>query len=201
MARREGGDGDSWGCVCHWREARGARDHAGAAGHEAWCRGDDAGGVEDLFFEFLFDTLLLALVEDLLLFFVGDEAGVDADAEFSKVEYTGDFVSQEFRVRVETGSYMAMMQMANRAFACLQYAMLLGWAATLHFLVMYHGGPGWGCFGSDMSLPPWYRTETMYRMKVAPWMVAAMGGKRRCIMWRGNLTINRKVLSTPMTKL
>ena len=51
-------------------------------------------------------------------------------------------------------TYIMMMVIAKSAFACLQYGMLVGSFATLHFFEMYHGAPDWGCFGSDSSLPP-----------------------------------------------
>lgn len=54
-----------------------------------------------------------------------------------------------------------MMVIANSAFACLQYWILFGCAATPQLFAMYHGAPFCGCFGSDMSLPAWNDAEAI----------------------------------------
>lgn len=56
---------------------------------------------------------------------------------------------------------MTIIVIANIAFACLQYSILFGCAATLQLFAIYHGAPFCGCFGSDVSLPAWNEAEAI----------------------------------------
>lgn len=66
-----------------------------------------------------------------------------------------------------TVAYITRMTMAKSPFACWQYGISDFTAATLQLFVRYHGGPGWGCLGSDMSLPDCQRAEMTKSTKVA----------------------------------
>lgn len=52
--------------------------------------GDHAGGLHDFFFEFFLDSLFLSLLKHFIAFGFGDEAGVNGDGKFDKVEHTGE---------------------------------------------------------------------------------------------------------------
>lgn len=72
-------------------------------------------------------------------------------------------MKQEWTLIPKSTAYRAITitVMAKRDLACWQYPMFDWCAATLQLFVIYHGGPGCGCWGSDVSLPAWYRAATI----------------------------------------
>ena len=95
------------------------------------------------------------MLQNLFAFFLGDEAGVDDNDEFHEVEETIQMVVSMTKSKVRTLGipYIITTETAKSDFACSQYPIFDLCAATLQFFVIYQGGPGWGCFGSDISLP------------------------------------------------
>lgn len=51
----------------------------------------------------------------------------------------------------QRGTYTSNMVTARHALACVQYCFKCGLTGGPQDFVMYHGAPGWGWSGSDMS--------------------------------------------------